>query len=183
MELNQQVGSKKGKSTKPVKNQEAEISALMQLQDFLSDELLEQGTAYRRAFVPLTEGLGLESPRQVTPKISGREQKEEIEEVVSVTVESQNEPPEVSPRKVTSEVITVLKSSSNISQKSEVRHNENRLAEVIEPPKPVLMPEARFFETQSAPKEENLTSSLSHASATNPPPLPRPSGFTRALAG
>ena len=48
--------SKKQSREKVETPPETDLTSLLDLQDFFSAELVNQGTSYRRAFIPLTEG-------------------------------------------------------------------------------------------------------------------------------
>ena len=49
----------------PPEGDEAELMTLVELQKFLADELAssDSSATFQRSFLPLTDGLGLESPR------------------------------------------------------------------------------------------------------------------------
>ncbi len=180
MEQENHIGSKKQPSNRSNAEQQIHVSSLLDLQDFLSVELIEQGTSYRRAFVPLTEGLGLESPRNLTPKI-------EIKETKLVSAETEIKA-SIEPSKA-EEIRTLLEPATKpfkieattlrniaLMPKADNRSNENRLAEVMDSSPPT--PEIHFFESKVDPQKFEMKAS----NHTQPPPLPRPSVFKRLLA-
>jgi hypothetical protein len=162
VDLQNQPSSKKKNSQKANLAQPSELANLLDLQDFLTSELIDQGTAYRRAFIPITEGLGLDSPRNIKPKIEIEPEPAPV--IVEAAVNSTEPETQVS-RPTPPPLVTPL------------RLNENRLAEVMESSHE--KPEAQFFET----KNETPQFEINGSSNIQPPPLPRPSLFKRVLAG
>ena len=162
MDLQNQPSSKKKTTQKANLAQPSELANLLDLQDFLTSELIDQGTAYRRAFIPITEGLGLDSPRNIKPKIEIEPEPAPV--IVEAAVKSTEQEPQVS-RSTPPPLVTPH------------RLNENRLAEVMESNHE--KPEAQFFET----KNETPQFEINGSSNIQPPPLPRPSLFKRVLAG
>lgn len=162
MDLRNQQSSKKKNSQKPNVGEQPELHNLLDLQEFLTSELIEQGTAYRRAFIPITEGLGLDSPRNIQPKIETAP--ETAPKILEATVNAIVPEPQIS--KPTPPPL----SSPN-------RTNENRLAEVMDSSHQTS--EANFFENKAEEPQFEIDSSTN----VQPPPLPRPSFFKRMLAG
>ena len=177
----QSRGQKKNRSKSPQATQ-VESHVLNELQEFLSEELIEQGTSYRRAFIPLTEGLGLESPLNLTPKIKINEE---------ITEPSPKSEPKPSVAEITLTETSVSKHLSyewdNSNKKSATpwlkpeKTIENRLAEVMDPPP--LSEKTQAIEAQSTIHKLEVLSASDHKTHSQPPPLPRPSIFTRLLAG
>lgn len=142
--------------------EQPEIHNLLDLQEFLTSELIEQGTAYRRAFIPITEGLGLDSPRNIQPKIEMAP--ETPPQIVEPNIKAIVSEPQVS-----------NPAPSPLSNPNRI--NENRLAEVMDSSPET--PAAQFFQTNSEAPQFEIDSSPN----VQPPPLPRPSLFKRMLAG
>lgn len=181
MEQKHLGGTKKRKTNINETKDHSHLAPLLDLQDFFSDELIDQGTAYRRAFTPLTEGLGLESPRQIKPKIILEEIEIPVEtpkvEIPALEENIQQKPlVELNTDKPFKIQVTSLRNSPTIS-KVDLRGNDNRLAEVMD--FPTTSPQADFFDSKIEPPSFELEP----PSANHPPPLPRPSMFKRLLAG
>ncbi len=173
--------AKKGK-TKHVPPPTAQIQDLSELQEFLTEELVDQGTAYRRAFIPLTEGLGLESPKSVTPKIKLDQDKHEKLTSSKLPLKSEASPVHTLEAQILQDVIEPIQEQKTPPPlKSEVRVSENRLAEVMDPPS--LPGQPQFFEAPPQPPKLEVASASEKYPNTQPPPLPRPSVFKRLLAG
>jgi uncharacterized RDD family membrane protein YckC len=182
--LDKQIQSnvKKKKTPQPVPGNPPSFNGLTELQDFLSTELIEQGTAYRRAFIPLTDGLGLESPKNLTPKFKSPERQEtHLNETSNNIIETIN-PPQPQEALIFHEEATITsKKSSPPPLKPENKITENRLAEVMEPPP---MPQtAPSFDPEEKSVRLEVDSVSDKQTTPQPPPLPRPSVFTRLLAG
>lgn len=177
----QSRGQKKNKSKAPQATQ-IESHVLNELQEFLSEELIEQGTSYRRAFIPLTEGLGLESPLNLTPKIEINEeltklpQKSETKSSrAEITFSENTEATRLNyewDNSKQSSVPTTLKPEKPI---------ENRLAEVMDPPP--IAEKIQTVEVQNTSHRLEVLSASDRKTQSQPPPLPRPSIFKRLLAG
>lgn len=146
------------------------MASLLELQNFLSEDLFDESSSHQRAFLPLTEGLGLASPRALTPKID-HEEKDEIDWVVKpVSNETSAKSVDVPPPLPDSPKLEPFKISVKSMRKGtrppkEHLFNENRLADVIE-----TIPNNKTYETEN----KNLS---------EPPPLPRPAMFKRLFAG
>lgn len=165
--------AKRNDKSQASKNKEqAHIASLLDLQDFLSDELFEEGKDYPSAFRPITEGLGLASPRALTPKIAEEQQAKLIVEskleALIVEPKAKATPPplpksEVQPKAPFKISVKSMRNSNRST--IELRSHENRLADVIE--------------TNNEYSQEQMAE-VSHI---EPPPLPRPGMLKRLFAG
>ncbi len=155
---------------------ETDLTSLLDLQDFFSAELVNQGTAYRRAFIPLTEGLGLGSPRTMMPKLQYIERND--------VLLNTHETPQLEAKHSDGAALFTERPpfesgmpTKILPPKPPVLKSENRLAEVIDSATATNKEPA--FETE---KEERFFGSANSITVT-PPPLPRPALFKRLMAG
>jgi len=177
-----QSNTKRKKTAQPVQANPPPFNDLTELQDFLSNELIEQGTAYRRAFIPLTDGLGLESPKNYTPKFKSPErdeihQKESSNNIIE-TISAPQTPETLSFNK---EAPITPKKTAPPPLKLDNKMAENRLAELMAPPATLQSEPA--FEPEEKSVQLQVNSASDQQTMPQPPPLPRPSIFTRLLAG
>lgn len=177
-QLNSQGKRKnRAKTTQPP---ETEIQFLNELQEFLSEELIEQGTAYRRAFIPLTEGLGLESPVNLIPKIKPTEEIPEKLQQPEPKLQVKNLIPQTTEEKHFSyELDETRNQPPHLNLKQDKA--ENRLAEVMDPPP--LAEKENSVEPPAIVRKLEVLSASDRRDNVQPPPLPRPSIFKRLLAG
>lgn len=168
--------SKKQTSEKIGTQPETELTSLLDLQEFFSAELVNQGTAYRRAFIPLTEGLGLGSPRTIMPKLKYTERND--------VLLNSNESTEPQARRAEVAALFTERSSLEptvttkpLPPKLPVFKPENRLAEVMD------SASSMNKETVSETQNEDRFFDSENSIIVTPPPLPRPSLFKRLMAG
>lgn len=183
MEQQTHSQSKKKKRSQNSTSSQSDSNLLNDLQSFLSDEIFEQGTGYGRAFIPLTEGLGLESPTNLSPKIEISKQDVEVIDRPQKQIIQAPELP--SEPKAAQQLSYELDNQSNKSistvSKPDLRASENRLAEVMEPP--ILSNATTAVELKPTPPKLQVLSASDKKAQSNPPPLPRPPVIKRLLAG